>query len=67
MLLGVAHRTLPCGTRVAILHEGRELVVPVVDRGPFNAGYDWDLTQATADALGFTASGKIGYVRVKPR
>jgi rare lipoprotein A (peptidoglycan hydrolase) len=64
-LLGIAHRTLRCGTRVAILYERRELIVPVVDRGPFAAGYEWDLTQATADALGFTASGPIGYVRLK--
>ena len=66
VLHGVAHRTLPCGTQVAILYDRREIIVPVVDRGPFNEGYDWDLTQATADALGFTASGAIGYVRVKP-
>ncbi len=64
-LLGVAHRTLACGTPVALLYRGRELVVPVVDRGPFNAGYDWDLTQGTADLLGFTASGAIGFVRIK--
>lgn len=65
VLLGVAHRTLPCGTRVAILYERRELIVPVVDRGPFHGDYDWDLTQATADVLGFTASGEIGYVRLR--
>jgi rare lipoprotein A len=65
-LYGVAHRKLPCGTQVAILFDRREIIVPVVDRGPFHAGYDWDLTQATADALGFTASGAIGYVRLKP-
>ena len=64
VLLGVAHRKLPCGTLVAIMYERREIVVPVVDRGPFGGGYDWDLTQATADALGFTASGEIGYARV---
>ena len=66
VLLGVAHRRLPCGTQVAILFDHREIIVPVVDRGPFNEGYDWDLTQATADALGFTTSGSIGYVRIKP-
>jgi rare lipoprotein A len=65
-LLGVAHRKLPCGTQVAVLFDRREIIVPVVDRGPFNEPYDWDLTQATADALGFTASGAIGYVRLKP-
>ena len=62
-LLGVAHKSLPCGRLVAILHQRREIVVPVIDRGPFNPGFDWDLTQATADALGFVGSGTIGYVR----
>jgi hypothetical protein len=65
-LHGVAHQSLPCGTLVSILYDNREIVVPVVDRGPFNGGYRWDLTQATADALGFTASGGIGYVRAQP-
>ena len=65
-LHGVAHKRLPCGTLVAILYENREVVVPVVDRGPFNGAYSWDLTQATADALGFDASGAIGYVRALP-
>jgi rare lipoprotein A (peptidoglycan hydrolase) len=40
-----------------MLVEGREIVVPIVDRGPLAAGCDWDLTQTTADALGFTGVG----------
>jgi hypothetical protein len=60
---GVAHRRLPCGTLVLIMYRGREITVPVIDRGPFAASYTWDLTQATADALGFQAGG-IGYARV---
>lgn len=62
---GVAHKKLPCGTLVSITYESREIVVPVIDRGPFHAGFSWDLTQATADALGFTGTGRIGYTRVK--
>jgi rare lipoprotein A len=65
-LQGVAHKRLPCGTQVAIAYAGREIVVPVIDRGPFNGDFSWDLTQATADALGFTGSGEIGYARAKP-
>jgi len=65
-LVGVAHRWMECGTRVSIVFERREIVVPVVDRGPFHAGYDWDLTQGTADALGFVGSGTIGYARFDP-
>src|SRR2546427_606239 len=42
-LLGVAHRTLPCGTKVALLYKGRTITVPVVDRGPFAHGADYDL------------------------
>jgi len=63
---GVAHKKLPCGTLIAVTFADREIVVPVIDRGPFNGSYSWDLTQATADALGFTAvgAGEIGYARV---
>lgn len=50
--LGVAHRTLPCGTPVALYYRGRTIVVPVIDRGPFVDGRSWDLTHATFTALG---------------
>lgn len=55
--LGVAHRTLPCGTRVELYYAGRTITVPVIDRGPYANGASWDLTVATSDALGFTAAG----------
>jgi rare lipoprotein A (peptidoglycan hydrolase) len=63
-LLGVAHRRLPCGTEVAIAYGGRSITVPVVDRGPFRPGRRWDLTAATAKALGFTFTDRIGAVRI---
>lgn len=63
---GVAHKRLPCGTLIGVMYRRREVVVPVIDRGPFNGNYSWDLTQATADALGFEGAGEIGYVRVGP-
>jgi rare lipoprotein A len=65
-LHGVAHRRLPCGTLVEIMYHSREITVPVIDRGPFSGAYSWDLTQATADALGFQSSGSIGYMRAEP-
>jgi hypothetical protein len=45
-LVGVAHRTLPCGTRITFKNpaNGRILTVPVVDRGPYVNGRLWDLT-----------------------
>jgi hypothetical protein len=58
--LGVANRTLPCGTLVAIYYQGRTLVVRVIDRGPYANGADWDLTQATGNALGMAGTATIG-------
>jgi hypothetical protein len=66
-LIGVAHRTLPCGTEVAIDYQGRTLVVPVIDRGPYGVpGADWDLTQATAFVLGMSETSTVGALRLKP-
>jgi hypothetical protein len=64
-LLGVAHRKLPCGTQVAVFYGGRSIVVEVVDRGPFRRDTQWDLTAATAQALGFTFTDTIGAVRLR--
>lgn len=58
--IGVANRTLKCGTKVSILYDGHSITVPVIDRGPYANGADWDLTQATAQALGMTETSRIG-------
>jgi hypothetical protein len=58
--VGVAHKSLPCGTQVAVYHRGRTLTVPVIDRGPFVKGRAWDLTQAAARKLGVRATVRIG-------
>ena len=58
--LGVAHRTLPCGTQVELYHRGRTITVPVIDRGPFVRGRTWDLTAATARAVGVRATVGVG-------
>jgi rare lipoprotein A len=58
--LGVANRTLPCGTRVSILYDGRSITVPVIDRGPYVGGVSWDLTEATARALDMGGRATIG-------
>ncbi len=60
--LGVANRTLKCGTPVAIDYGGRTIIVPVIDRGPYAHGADWDLTQATAKLLAIQGSAIIGAV-----
>ncbi len=56
---GVANRTLPCGTKVALRYNGRSVTATVDDRGPFVGGRDWDLNQNTASALGFGGVGTV--------
>lgn len=50
--IGVAHKTLPCGTQIELYYGGKKLIAPVIDRGPFIDGRTWDLTKATHSALG---------------
>jgi rare lipoprotein A len=57
--LGVANKTLPCGTLITLRYNGRSVRVPVVDRGPFVAGREFDLTEATRAALGFGDLGEV--------
>jgi rare lipoprotein A len=57
--LGVAHKSLPCGTMVTFKHRRRSVRVPVIDRGPYVGGREYDLTAATAARLGFKGHGAI--------
>jgi hypothetical protein len=61
--LGVANKTLPCGTLVTLRYGGRSVRVPVVDRGPYVAGREFDLTEATKQALGFGDTGDVWTTR----
>src|SRR6187431_909593 len=49
--MGVAHKTLPCGTTVKFVYHGRAAITEVIDRGPYVHGRAWDLTKAVSDAL----------------
>lgn len=57
--LGVANKSLPCGARVTLRHGSRTVRVPVVDRGPYVAGREFDLTEATAARLRFRGHGTV--------
>jgi rare lipoprotein A len=56
---GVAHKTLPCGTSVRLRYRGRTITVPVVDRGPYVGGREFDLTEATKARLRFPDLGTV--------
>jgi hypothetical protein len=55
--IGVAHKKLPCGTQVTFTHAGRSITTTVIDRGPYNKGFAWDLTKKTAKRIGFLEVG----------
>jgi hypothetical protein len=57
--LGVANKTLPCGTLVTLRYGDHTVRVPVIDRGPYVAGREFDLTEATKRALGFGDTGQV--------
>jgi rare lipoprotein A len=57
--LGVANRTLPCGSKVRFRHAGHTVTATVDDRGPYVGGRDWDLNQNTAAALHFDGVGTV--------
>ncbi|MDQ6915840.1 MAG: septal ring lytic transglycosylase RlpA family protein [Actinomycetota bacterium] len=57
--LVVAHRTLPCGTKVRIRYRGRSVTATVRDRGPYSGGREFDLAGAVARRLGFDGVGTV--------
>lgn len=63
--LGVAHKSLPCGTELEFSFRGRSVQAPVIDRGPFVKGVSYDLTIAAARRIGFVSTGR-GTVGVLP-
>jgi rare lipoprotein A (peptidoglycan hydrolase) len=60
-LVGLASRTLACGTLVRISYSGHLLTAPVLDRGPYgHSGAVWDLTSGAARALAIKETVRIG-------
>ena len=62
--IGVAHRSLPCGTTVKFLDHGHSIVSQAtIHRGPYSRGNAWDLTSGAAQALHFSGAGQgqVGY------
>ena len=57
--LGVANKTLPCGSKVTLRYHGRNVTVPVIDRGPYAGSREYDLTAATKAKLGFPSTGTV--------
>lgn len=70
LTVGIASRTLACGTLVRVAYRGRDVTVPVIDRGPYSFA-TWDLTSGAAVALGVdetvvVTTRVVGHVRNTP-
>jgi rare lipoprotein A len=61
--LGVANKSLPCGTKVRFRYGGRSVTATVDDRGPFIPGRTWDFNQNVAAALHFGGVGTVWATR----
>lgn len=57
--VGVAHKYLPCGSSLRVCYRGRCVHTRVVDRGPFVAGRELDLTAGLAWRLRFSGVGAV--------
>src|SRR5262245_2437304 len=55
--IGVAHKKLPCGTKVVFAYQGRWVRAKVIDRGPYIPGRKWDVTTRVAKMLGILDEG----------
>jgi rare lipoprotein A (peptidoglycan hydrolase) len=60
-ILGVAHKTLPCGTTVKLAYHGHYLVTKVIDRGPYSPGNAFDLTNGARLRLEFSGADRVRY------
>ena len=57
--LGVAHKSLPCGTPVRFYYHGHTVTAPVIDRGPYAGNREYDLTAETKARLRFGSTGVV--------
>ena len=57
--IGVAHKSLPCGTNLVLRKGSRIVRAEVIDRGPYVGSREFDLTAATNQRLGFGSTGTV--------
>ncbi|HEX4527011.1 MAG TPA: septal ring lytic transglycosylase RlpA family protein [Gaiellaceae bacterium] len=63
---GVAQPTLPCGVRIFVTFHGKTVLTQVIDRGPYEPGRQFDLTDALARQLGLEGVQQIHWAYARP-
>lgn len=56
---GLAHPSLPCGTRIFIAYDHTQVLTQVIARGPYVPGRGLDLTPALAVKLGIRSATDV--------
>lgn len=64
--LGISHPTLPCGARIYITYRGLRVLTAVIDRGPYEAGRQFDVTDALARRLGLQGVQQVHWSYAGP-
>lgn len=64
-IIGVAHRSLACGTKVEFRYAGKVVIATVIDRGPYVAGRLWDLSGGLCTVLAHCFTGPIEWRIIK--
>jgi len=57
--LGVAHPVLPCGSKIFIEYDHRQVLTQVIDHGRIVPGRDFDVTEALARRIGLKGTQQI--------
>ena len=63
---GIAHPTLPCGARIIVEYRGQRVLTQVVDRGPYEPGRQFDVTDALARKLGLEGVKPVHWSYAQP-
>jgi len=64
--VGIAHPTLPCGTRIYVTYRTKRVLAEVVDRGPYGPGRMFDVTDALARQLGLAGIATVTWSYAEP-
>jgi rare lipoprotein A (peptidoglycan hydrolase) len=64
---GIAHPTLPCGARIIVEYKGQRVLTQVVDRGPYEPGRQFDVTDALARKLGLEGVKPVHWSYAQPQ
>jgi len=59
--LGVAHPVLPCGVKIFLEFNGKQVLTQVIDRGPAVPGREFDVTKALADRIGLHGVEQVSW------